>query len=280
MPELPEVETTLRGIQPKTEGQHIQKLIVRNPKLRWPVEAHLTETLPGKKLSKISRRAKYLLLTLTDDKGRESHLILHLGMSGNLRVLPQNTPHQKHDHIDVLFDNGFMLRYHDPRRFGAFLWTDEPIMAHPLLTHLAPEPLSEEFNTDQLFQHMKGKTSAIKAIIMNNRYAVGVGNIYANESLFLSGIHPQTPANKLTRAQTDSLVSNIKQVLAKAIEQGGTTLKDFLTPDGKPGYFKQELNVYGRQGEACPVCATPIVRITQNQRASYFCPQCQPKPKG
>lgn len=279
MPELPEVETTLRGIQPKTEGQRIQKVVIRNPKLRWPVEAHLIETLPGKKLRQISRRAKYLLLALTDDNGSESHLILHLGMSGNLRVLPQKTPHQKHDHIDLHFDNGLMLRYHDPRRFGAFLWTNEPIESHSLLAHLAPEPLTDAFNAEELFQHMKGKTSAIKAIIMNNHYAVGVGNIYANESLFLSGIHPQTPANKLTRSQTNTLVSNIKLVLAKAIEQGGTTLKDFLTPDGKPGYFKQKLNVYGRQDEACTVCGTSIIRITQNQRASYFCPKCQPAPK-
>lgn len=278
MPELPEVETTLRGIQPKTEGHTIKSLLVRNPKLRWPVDTTLCERLPGQSLSRITRRAKYLLLTLTSaTDSKESHLILHLGMSGNLRVLPHETPPQKHDHIDLLFDNGFMLRYHDPRRFGAFLWTEEPIEQHPLLAHLAPEPLSDEFNGDYLFDILKNKASPIKSLIMNNRYAVGVGNIYANESLFLSGIHPATLGKNLSKKQTDLLVENIKNVLTSAIAKGGTTLKDFLTPDGKPGYFEQELNVYGHEGDDCTVCGTVIERIIQQQRASYFCPKCQPQ---
>lgn len=278
MPELPEVETTLRGIKPKTEGQSIQSLVVRNSKLRWPVDSHLTDSLPGQKLTAINRRAKYLLLTLTSAKtGAISHLILHLGMSGNLRVLPHETPAQKHDHIDLLFDNGFMLRYHDPRRFGAFLWTDQPLNSHPLLAHLAPEPLSDAFNASYLGQLAQAKSCSIKSFIMNNRYAVGVGNIYANESLFLSGIHPTTAAKTLTKKQIEVLILNIKQVLTKAIEQGGTTLKDFLTPDGKPGYFEQELKVYGRENQPCTVCGTPIQRIVQQQRASYFCPKCQPE---
>lgn len=279
MPELPEVETTLRGIQPKLVGQRIQRLLVRNPKLRWPVEEHLTHTLAGLKIIDISRRAKYLLLKLADASSNQvrGHVILHLGMSGNLRTLPESTPVQKHDHIDLLLENGWVLRYHDPRRFGAFLWTEAPLEEHPLLKHLAPEPLSEAFNGAVLFEQLNTKQANIKSMIMNNHYVVGVGNIYANEALFMSGIHPETPANHLKKSHIESLVANIKTVLAQAITQGGTTLKDFLTPDGKPGYFEQELQVYGRDKLPCTQCQTPIQRKVLQQRASYFCPKCQPK---
>ncbi|MDX1795518.1 MAG: bifunctional DNA-formamidopyrimidine glycosylase/DNA-(apurinic or apyrimidinic site) lyase [Hydrogenovibrio sp.] len=270
MPELPEVETTRKGIQPKVEGQTIKHLIVRNPALRWPVPEELTETLPGKVIRRVKRRAKYLLLET--DQGT---LILHLGMSGNLRVLPHDTPVKKHDHIDLVMENGFLLRYHDPRRFGAFLWTESPIENHPLFEHLGPEPLTDDFSVEGFFQQTRNKSVSIKSFIMNNKNVVGVGNIYANEALFMSGISPTKPAGTLTRDQTDRLVQNIKSVLKTAINQGGTTLKDFLTPDGQPGYFEQQLNVYGKAGTPCPTCRTHIVKIVQNQRASYYCPNCQ-----
>lgn len=275
MPELPEVETTRKGIQPNIEGQTVTKLIVRNPNLRWPVDLSLTETLPGLRILSVARRGKYLLLETA--KGT---LLIHLGMSGNLRVLTIGTEAQKHDHIDIEFENGFLLRLNDPRRFGAFLWQardGEQTLPHPLLAKLGPEPLSSEFNGDYLYNSSRNRKVAIKSLIMNSQIVVGAGNIYANESLFLSGIHPQTPANALSRKQCSALAANIKQVLTEAIEQGGTTLKDFLSPDGKPGYFVQKLNVYGRDHQACPVCGTTIERIILNQRASYFCPKCQKK---
>lgn len=270
MPELPEVETTRKGIQPKVEGQTIQKIIIRNGKLRWPVDTSLTEKLPGLVILSIKRRAKYLLL-----ETNQGHLIIHLGMSGNLRVLPQQEPAIKHDHIDLLLGNGFLLRYHDPRRFGSWLWTEAPIQAHTLLKSLGPEPLTDAFNAEYLFQKLQGRKTAIKTFMMNNHIVVGVGNIYANESLFLSGIHPSRPAQSLTTTETTKLVANIKTVLSAAIEQGGTTLKDFLTPDGKPGYFEQKLNVYGRENAPCLRCHASIEKVVLNQRAAYFCSNCQ-----
>jgi formamidopyrimidine-DNA glycosylase len=274
MPELPEVETTRKGILPKTEQQIIQRLVVRNPNLRWKVDSDLVHILPGLKIHQINRRGKYLLLETA-----EGTLLIHLGMSGNLRVLPIGTPAQKHDHIDLELENGWLLRLNDPRRFGAFLW--HPLSAgalqnHPLLAKLGPEPLSETFNGDYFYQQSRNRSVAIKTLVMNSHIVVGAGNIYANESLFLSNIHPQTPASSLSRAQCETLANNIKQVLAAAIEQGGTTLKDFMAPDGKPGYFVQKLHVYGRDNLACSVCGTPIERIVLNQRASYFCLHCQP----
>nr|Q31EB2.1 RecName: Full=Formamidopyrimidine-DNA glycosylase; Short=Fapy-DNA glycosylase; AltName: Full=DNA-(apurinic or apyrimidinic site) lyase MutM; Short=AP lyase MutM [Hydrogenovibrio crunogenus XCL-2] len=270
MPELPEVETTRKGIQPKVEGQAIQKIIIRNGKLRWPVDPSLVEKLPGLVVLSIKRRAKYLLLE-TD----QGHLIIHLGMSGNLRVLPQHEPAVKHDHIDLLLENGFLLRYHDPRRFGSWLWTEAPIQEHSLLKSLGPEPLTDAFNAEYLFQKLQGRKTAIKTFIMNNQIVVGVGNIYANESLFLSGIHPTRPAQSLTLTEATKLTAHIKTVLSAAIEQGGTTLKDFLTPDGKPGYFEQKLNVYGRENLPCPQCDSAIEKVVLNQRAAYFCSNCQ-----
>lgn len=273
MPELPEVETTRKGIQPNIEGQKIVKLIVRNPNLRWPVDLSLTKTLPGLPILNVGRRGKYLLLETP-----QGTILIHLGMSGNLRVLPIGTLPQKHDHIDMEFENGFLLRLNDPRRFGAFLWQaheNAQALAHPLLAKLGPEPLSDDFTGEYLYKASRNRKVAIKSLVMNSQIVVGAGNIYANESLFLSQIHPQTPASSLTRKQCDTLAANIKNVLADAIEQGGTTLKDFLSPDGKPGYFEQKLNVYGRDHQPCPVCGTLIERIILNQRASYFCPECQ-----
>lgn len=270
MPELPEVETTKRGIQPSIEAQTIDCIQVRNPKLRWPVPDELAEILPGLDILSVKRRAKYLLL-----ETQVGHLILHLGMSGNLRVLPKDTPAGKHDHIDLVLKNGLCLRYYDPRRFGCWLWTAEPPETHPLIQHLGPEPLTDAFNADYLYQATRGRKTALKTFIMNNKVVVGVGNIYANESLFLSGIRPEKPAHRLTRSQASILCGHIKQVLANAIEQGGTTLKDFLSPSGQPGYFEQALNVYGRAGEACLKCQTPIEKRVLNQRAAYYCPSCQ-----
>lgn len=270
MPELPEVETTKKGIEAKTQGQIIQSIVIRNPKLRWPVDPKLPQILPGLVILSVKRRAKYLLLETP-----LGHILIHLGMSGNLRVLPQSTPAKKHDHIDLLLENGWLLRYHDPRRFGCWLWTEDPLTQHPLLKQLGPEPLTKDFNSDWLTQQLAKRSMAIKNAIMQNAIVVGVGNIYANEALFLSKIHPLRPANTLKAAEIATLVTNIKQVLTKAIAQGGTTLKDFLTPAGKPGYFEQELQVYGRANQPCTCCQQPIQKIIQNQRASYFCDHCQ-----
>jgi formamidopyrimidine-DNA glycosylase len=274
MPELPEVETTKRGIETQISHQPIKQLIVRHRQLRWPVEQQLIDQLPGLVINRVQRRAKYLLLET--DAGT---LIIHLGMSGHLRILPASVEPKKHDHIDLVFENGTLLRYHDPRRFGAWLWTEQPIEQHSLLTKLAPEPLSDAFNANYLFDKIRLKTTAIKALIMNNQYVVGVGNIYANESLFLSGLHPLRPGKSLSLHECETLVQNIRKVLSEAIEQGGTTLKDFLTPTGKPGYFEQKLFVYGRDNQPCLHCGTLITRQVDFQRASYVCSSCQPLEK-
>jgi formamidopyrimidine-DNA glycosylase len=275
MPELPEVETTKRGIAPLSNGQTIQQCLVRQPKLRWPVPDVLTQNrVAGLGILNILRRGKYLILETP-----QGDILIHLGMSGNLRILPHGTPVVKHDHIDLILENGYLIRYHDPRRFGAWLWADKVEggwQQHPLIAKLGPEPLSDDFNADYLSSQISRRKSPIKTLIMNSPIVVGVGNIYANESLFMSGIHPQTLPSALKPVQLETLVANIKKVLAQAIEQGGTTLKDFLTPDGKPGYFEQQLSVYGREGKPCPQCGTSIEKRVLNQRAAYFCPQCQP----
>ncbi|QCU90903.1 bifunctional DNA-formamidopyrimidine glycosylase/DNA-(apurinic or apyrimidinic site) lyase [Thiomicrorhabdus sediminis] len=275
MPELPEVETTRQGIRPNAEKQTIEKIIIRNGKLRWPVPEKIATLLKDTTIDNIGRRGKYLLLQTP--KGT---LLIHLGMSGNLRILPQGSPVQKHDHVDIVLKNGFVIRLNDPRRFGSVLWHDineGGVSEHKLLSKLGPEPLSDEFNSDYFYQLSRQRKMSIKSFVMNSNIVVGAGNIYANESLFLSGIHPEKLAGKLTKKQCETLVNNIKQVLAAAIEQGGTTLKDFLSPSGKPGYFVQKLNVYGRDGASCPQCGATIERIIQNQRASFFCRKCQKK---
>jgi len=273
MPELPEVETTKKGITPKANQQTIKAFVVRNASLRWPVDLNLTKKLPGLVIQSIDRRGKYLLL-----KTKIGTLLIHLGMSGNLRVLPENTPALKHDHVDIVLENGYLVRLNDPRRFGSVLWhpaSEGPVEQHKLLAKLAPEPLTDDFNGQYFYEKTRNRKVAIKTLVMNSSVAVGAGNIYANESLFMSKIHPQTIASKLTKKQCEVLVNNIKLVLKAAIEQGGTTLKDFMSPDGKPGYFVQELNVYDQGGKPCTVCGTTIERIIINQRASYFCPKCQ-----
>ncbi|MBO1927900.1 bifunctional DNA-formamidopyrimidine glycosylase/DNA-(apurinic or apyrimidinic site) lyase [Thiomicrorhabdus sp. 6S2-11] len=275
MPELPEVETTRRGIADACDNATIESVTLRAPKLRWEIEPALPELLAGQPITSLSRRGKYILLQTPPGT-----ILIHLGMSGTLRVLPKDTAVKKHDHVDILLTSGQVLRLNDPRRFGAVLWHPTEagdINSHKLLGKLAPEPFDEAFNGDYFYDKTRNRNVAIKTIVMNSEIVVGAGNIYANESLFLSGIHPATPAKTLTKAQCHTLVGNIKEVLAKAIQQGGTTLKDFMSPEGKPGYFVQELNVYGKEGEPCPICTTTLEKVILNQRASFYCPQCQPK---
>ena len=268
MPELPEVETSRRGIEPHLVGATILHAIVRNGRLRWPVSEEIYRLSDVPVLS-VRRRAKYLLLELPD-----GWIIVHLGMSGSLRILSGDLPAEKHDHVDLVMSNGKVLRYTDPRRFGAWLWTKE-LEGHPVLAHLGPEPLSDEFNADYLQQKCAKKKTAIKPWLMDNKLVVGVGNIYANEALFSSGIMPDRKANSLTEQECDVLVNAIKAVLTRSIEQGGTTLKDFLQSDGKPGYFAQELFVYGRKDKACLICGHTIESIKQGQRSTFFCRHCQ-----
>ncbi|MCW8329576.1 bifunctional DNA-formamidopyrimidine glycosylase/DNA-(apurinic or apyrimidinic site) lyase [Photobacterium sp. SDRW27] len=268
MPELPEVEVSRLGISPHVVGHRVEKIIVRNPKLRWPVPEEIRH-IEGQMIRRIRRRAKYLLLET--DIG---YAIVHLGMSGSLRVLPASAPPEKHDHVDLVLSSGEMLRYNDPRRFGAWLW--QPLDGlHAVLSKLGPEPLSEDFNAAYLLDKAKGKRTAIKQFIMDNHVVVGVGNIYANESLFSAGIHPKRAAGKISSQRMKELVSEIKAVLAFAIEQGGTTLKDFKNADGKPGYFAQELQVYGKGGEPCPRCDKALSEMKIGQRATVYCSECQ-----
>lgn len=270
MPELPEVEVSRLGITLWMEGVIVEKVVIRYPRLRWPIpsEIHLLE---GQPLHSIERRAKYLLLRSTLETA-----ILHLGMSGHLRILPIGTPVERHDHVDLELANGKLLRFHDPRRFGALLWTTDDPHQHPLLKNLGPEPLTDAFTADYLWQCSRKPRSAIKPWLMDNHVVVGVGNIYANESLFMAHIHPKRAVNSLTIEESQALVAAVKQVLARAITQGGTTLRDFMRIDGKSGYFVQELLVYGRAGQACQVCAHPLEELRLGQRSSVFCPICQP----
>ena len=268
MPELPEVETSKRGIAPHIVGETLLHAVVRHPKLRWPVSEEIYQ-LSDETVLSLERRAKYLLLEL-----KHGWIIIHLGMSGRLRILSEETPPEKHDHVDLVFSNGKALRYTDPRRFGAWLWETDLTQSR-VLRHLGPEPLSESFNTEWLMQKSAAKKSAIKPWLMDNKLVVGVGNIYASESLFQAGIHPDRPANGLSYPESERLVASIKAVLQRSIEQGGTTLRDFLQSDGKPGYFTQQLNVYGRAGEPCLHCGTPIMSGRHAQRSTYWCPRCQ-----
>lgn len=270
MPELPEVETTCRGIAPHVINRAVTRVIVRQPQLRWPVPADLAEQLAGRKLLGASRRGKYLLLQFP-----HGHLLIHLGMSGNLRIVQRREDPGFHDHVDIEFGEEHILRLNDPRRFGAVLWTAEPLAEHPLLAHLGPEPLEAGFDADYLYQRSRKRKQAIKSFIMDSKVVVGVGNIYANEALFAAGIRPSRPAGSVSRARIESLVAEIKLVLARAIEQGGTTLRDFVGGDGKPGYFKQQLQVYGRTGEPCRQCELPLKELRLAQRSTVYCTACQ-----
>lgn len=270
MPELPEVETTLRGIAPHLAGQRIERLVVRERRLRLPVPVGTEEVLAGQRIEALRRRGKYLLIGL--ERGT---LIVHLGMSGSLRVLPAGTPAAAHDHLDLWLASGACLRLRDPRRFGLFVWTGELPDRHPLIAGLGPEPLEEGFDGDHLWRLSRGRRTAVKPFIMDAGVVVGVGNIYANESLALAGIHPARPCGRVSRARYARLAAAIRQVLANAIAVGGTTLRDFVAEDGSPGYFAQSLRVYGRTGEPCRGCGEPIRQRRIGQRGSFYCPRCQ-----
>lgn len=272
MPELPEVEVVRRGIVSHLEGRRIAGAQIRNPNLRWPVPPDLDQTLRGAEICQVARRGKYILL----DCGKGT-LILHLGMSGSLRLLSANAnrPPEKHDHADLVLDNGVILRLRDPRRFGAILWTECDLMKHALLAQLGPEPLSESFTGKLLYRRTRGRRASIKEVLMNSRIVVGVGNIYANEALFRAGIAPTTAAGHLGATRCEKLVQEIKVTLDLAIKAGGSSLRDFVDSDGKPGYFQQQYWVYGRAGKPCRRCQAVILQIRQGQRSSFYCPRCQ-----
>jgi formamidopyrimidine-DNA glycosylase len=270
MPELPEVETTRRGIEPSVAARIIDSVVVREPRLRWRIPSELPAAAAGQRVLELRRRAKYLLFDL--ERGT---MILHLGMSGSLRLLPATTAPLPHDHVDIVLDSGVCLRFNDPRRFGSLLWTTEDPLTHRLLKSLAPEPLSDEFDAHYLARVAKGRSVAIKQLIMNSQLVVGVGNIYASEALFRAGIRPRRSAARVTQAESAALVKSIKAVLRDAIRSGGTTLRDYVNPEGMPGYFRQKLFVYERAGEPCRICKTPIRQIVQGQRSTYYCPACQ-----
>ncbi|MGA9341735.1 MAG: bifunctional DNA-formamidopyrimidine glycosylase/DNA-(apurinic or apyrimidinic site) lyase [Rhodanobacteraceae bacterium] len=269
MPELPEVETTRRGLAPHLIGRRVQAIVVREARLRWPITRALRTHLPGRRIESVDRRAKYLLLQ-TDN----GSALLHLGMSGSLRILDPAAPVGRHDHYDWQLDSGRVLRYTDPRRFGCLLWQPRG-RVHPLLAALGPEPLSDAFDADHLWHRSRGRSAPVKQFLMDQRIVVGVGNIYAAEALFAAGIHPARAAGAISRARYARLVGEVKRILDHAIARGGTTLRDFLSPDGAPGYFEQELFVYGRAGLPCRVCASPVRLLRLGQRSSFHCARCQ-----
>lgn len=270
MPELPEVETTRRGIAPLLLGRRVIRAVVREPRLRWPITPDLDRLVGGQPVREVSRRGKYLLLRL-----ETGSLILHLGMSGSLRIISADSPAGRHDHVDLILDDGHCLRLRDPRRFGALLWTPKNPLDHPLLAALGPEPLGAAFNGEWLYQHARGRRTPVKSYLMDSRVVAGVGNIYANEALFLAAINPARQSGRISRARYQRLAVAVQEVLTQAINAGGTTLRDFARSDGSPGYFSQRLRVYGREGVPCGVCGRPLRRCVIGQRSSYFCPHCQ-----
>ena len=269
MPELPEVETTVRGIAPHLVGRRVVELIVRQSRLRWTIPATLRRAMPGQKIENVERRAKYILVHT--DAGSA---LLHLGMSGSLRILSADVPPGAHDHVDWRLSSGRILRFTDPRRFGCMLW-QRPGDVHPLLAQLGPEPLGADFDGDHLWRASRGRRVPVKTFLMDQRVVVGIGNIYAAEALFAAGIHPSRAAGTVSRARYQRLADDARRILAYAITRGGTTLRDFLNPDGAPGYFEQELFVYGRAGESCKTCATAIRVTVLGQRSTFYCPSCQ-----
>ena len=276
MPELPEVEVTRLGIQPHLEGQIVTRVNVIDGRLRWPVPNNLSKLLTGQEIEQIGRRGKYLLLKMT-----HGHLIVHLGMTGVLRVLPNSDPLKPHDRVVIHFDE-ISLRLHDPRKFGAVLWhpfSSGDVLAHPLIQKLGPEPFEGSFagqlGADRLYQSSRKRTISVKAFLLAGQAVVGVGNIYCSESLFEAGIHPRLPAGKLTRAQCQRLAQAVRKVLKKAIQAGGSSLRDFVDAHGEPGYFMMQTKVYDRADQPCRVCQTSIRQIVQGQRSTYFCPVCQ-----
>ena len=270
MPELPEVETTRRGIAPVLEGQIITALVVREPRLRWPVPKDLPKKMQGQTVNRIKRRAKYLLV-----ETESGSAMIHLGMSGSMRIVSANDVPEKHDHFDIVTGAGDIIRYNDPRRFGSLLWAGADPDKHPLLYELGPEPLEADFTGLHLWESARGRRVNIKQHIMNSKVVAGVGNIYANEALFRAGIHPTRQAGRIALSRMGTLTKEIKSVLAAAIKQGGTTLRDYRGGDGKPGYFKQQLFVYDKAEEPCMHCGGAIRHIVQGQRSTYYCPSCQ-----
>lgn len=270
MPELPEVEVTRCGIEPHIARQTIKQIIIRQPHLRWPIPPQLPTWMAGQRIVSVKRRAKYLLL-----KTEQGTAIIHLGMSGSLQLVKASVPPKAHDHVDMVFTNGKALRFNDPRRFGALLWTAEPVEQYPLLAKLGPEPLEEDFTGEWLYHLVKKRTIAVKTLIMDSKVVVGIGNIYANEALFAAGIKPNRAVGTIALCRYIKLVAAIKQILHQAIKHGGTTLNDFVGSDGKPGYFKQALKVYGRAGDPCIQCQRPLTMTRLAQRSTVFCRYCQ-----
>ena len=270
MPELPEVETTRRGLEPHVTGRRIQRLDVHERRLRWRVAAGLPALVAGQTIESAGRRAKYLLLNLN-----HGTLLWHLGMSGSLRVVPTGVAPAPHDHIDLVLDSQQTVRFNDPRRFGSLHFVDGDPQLHPLLAKLAPEPFDDAFDADYLWRVLRGRHAAIKQLLLNSHLVTGVGNIYASEVLFQAGVRPKRQGRNVSRAETERLVLAVREVLGKAIRAGGTTLRDYINPEGRPGYFRQELFVYERSGEPCRLCGTPIRHLTQGQRSTYYCPSCQ-----
>ena len=268
MPELPEVETTRRGIAPHLIGRRVDELVLHSRALRWPVPPSLPRLLQGQRIDAVTRRAKYLLL-----RTAPGDVLVHLGMSGSLRVLPRGTPLRKHDHVDLVLDTGKTLRFNDPRRFGCWLWQPAG-RTHDLLAGLGPEPLDAGFDGDYLWRRARRRRAPVKNFLMDQRIVVGVGNIYAAEALFRAGIAPQRAAGRISRERYRLLAEGVREILEHAIRRGGTTLRDFVQPDGEPGYFEQDLDVYGREGDACHRCGTPIRSLVLGARASCYCPSC------
>lgn len=268
MPELPEVETTRRGIEPHVGGQLIDDVILRETRLRWPVSAEIAN-IRGRRIVGLTRRGKYLIMRL--DSG---NLIWHLGMSGSMRILPIGSAGEDHEHVELQLASGQALRFRDPRRFGALLYSDGDPLQHRLLRGLGPEPLGDGFHADYLHDRCRGRRVAIKSLLMNSHIVVGVGNIYASEALYRAGIRPTRAARRISKPRIARLVDAVRETLAEAIEHGGTTLKDFVRADGRPGYFRHQLRVYGNTA-ACAACGNPVRHIVQAQRASYYCPVCQ-----
>jgi len=270
MPELPEVETTKNGISSYIVGKHVNDIIIRERKLRWVIPSGLIDSLKNQRINQLTRRAKYLLFH-TDN----GCLIVHLGMSGSLRLVRKDRPHVKHDHVDFIFESKYILRFHDPRKFGAILWTNKNPAKHRLISHLGPEPLEDEFNAEYLHAKSINRSVPIKTFIMNSYIVVGIGNIYASEALFLSGINPKCKVNRISITRYKKLVGSIKTILAQAINKGGTTLRNFVNSDGLPGYFANELKVYNCAGKPCSKCNNEIKVIKQNQRSTFYCTFCQ-----
>lgn len=269
MPELPEVETTRLGIMPAVVNHKVKTLTVHEPRLRWPVPAELA-ALQGQRVNDITRRGKYLLFHT-----KTGTALIHLGMSGSLRLAQPKEPRRKHDHIELFLDSGYVLRFHDPRRFGCFLWLTKPPEQHPLLVDLGPEPLEAGFDGHHLFQLSRGRSAPVKSFLMDSHVVVGVGNIYANEALFKAGIHPLRAAGRISAERFDRLAEEVRQILASSIKRGGTTLRDFVNGHGEPGYFQQELDAYGRGGEACKSCGRIMKEARLGGRSTVYCPQCQ-----